>query len=324
MDSFAQITIDAATCAKKTSHQEGSLTATSQTDTECSAPTSSTFDDDRCQARSLVGDTAPTTPDQNNESADDRQPPSPLAADKFPLVPCLTGRPEVAEDDDGGTEEATKTVGRVDGILVDPEHRHDHNQSKNQHHSQQQQQQRRRRRRRHNVTFTTLTVHHHPPTLSDHPAVSDAGPPLGLAWSSTHVTTHDVDEYEYDRQMAGNERRTTQQLRMSGDKRRMLLRRAGHTDEELEEMMAEVKRVQTNRARTAVGGGVSGILLDMGSKTRMVRNVGSKAKRQVGKVVVAMDKATTIRIQPVGRAVLEFGDSEERRSQLDTQQPLVG
>lgn len=148
--------------------------------------------------------------------------------------------------------------------------------------------------------------------------MSDAGPPLGLAWSATHATTHDVDEYEYRRQMAGNKRRTVQQLRMSGDKRRMLLRRAGHTDQELEEMMAEVRRVQMNRARTMGGSGllgVGGLLLDMGSKTRMVRNVGTKAKRQVGRVVVAMDKATTIRIQPVGRAVLEFGNiSDDRQS----------
>ena len=97
---------------------------------------------------------------------------------------------------------------------------------------------------------------------------------------------------------------------MNGAKRRMLLKKVGHTDEEMEEMVEEVRRVQMNRAKTMGGSGllgVGGLLLDMGSKTRMVRNVGSKAKRQVDKVVVAMDKAATIRIQPIGRAVLEIG-----------------
>ena len=108
--------------------------------------------------------------------------------------------------------------------------------------------------------------------------------------------------------MAGNERRSTQQLRMNGAKRRMLLLKVGHTDEEMEEMVEEVRRVQMNRARTMGGGyGIGGTLFDMGSKTKMVRNVGTRAKRQVGKVVVAMEKATTIRIQPIGRAVLEIG-----------------
>ena len=88
-------------------------------------------------------------------------------------------------------------------------------------------------------------------------------------------------------------------------------RKVGHTDEEMEEMMAEVKRVQMNRARTMTGGGsggVGGMLFDMGSKTRMVRDVGAKARKRVGRVVVAMDRATTIKIQPIGRAVLEFGE----------------
>ena len=70
-----------------------------------------------------------------------------------------------------------------------------------------------------------------------------------------------------------------------------------------------------NRARTMGGGygmlGVGGMFFDMGNKTKRVRDVGTKAKRQVGKVVVAMDKATTIRIQPIGRSVLEFREEED-------------
>ena len=306
MDSSTQVTVET-TATPKTCPVEAKgspAAATSQDGTECSTPTSSTFDEDRSQAQSVDLDVAtpPTTPDQISASTEDgRQPPSPLAAgaDKFPLVPYLSARPDDDRKEDAteGTETKSK-VAPVDGILVvdsqDCPTRH----------------RRRRRRHRRNVTFTTLTVHHHPHTLCDNPAVSDGGVPLGLAWTSTATHIHDVDDYEYDRQMAGNERRSVQQLRMNGDKRRMLLKKVGHTDEEMEEMVEEVRRVQTNRAKTMGGSGllgVGGLLLDMGSKTRMVRNVGSKAKRQVGKVVVAMDKATTIRIQPIGRAVLEIG-----------------
>lgn len=302
MDPSTEIAVDTTAIAKLKSSQPeaGSRAATSQDGTECSTPTSSTFDEERSQAQSVDLDlaTPPTTPNQINiATRDDRQPPSPLAAaDKFPLVPYLSTRPDDGKEDvTEGTE--TKSKAAVDGILVVG--------------SQDCQTRLRRRRRRRNVTFTTLTVHHHPHTLCDNPAVSDGGVPLGLAWTSTHTHIHDVDDYEYDRQMAGNERRSVQQLRMNGDKRRMLLLKVGHTDEEMEEMVEEVRRVQMNRARTMGGGyGIGGTLFDMGSKTRMVRNVGTKAKRQVGKVVVAMDKATTIRIQPIGRSVLEFGEED--------------
>ena len=255
--------------------------------------------------------TPPVTPNQIKASAEDgRQPPSPLAAadradGQFPLVPYLSKRPDEGgneqedHDDDGASKSKSRqrTAPTVNGILV-----------KESQHGEAQHLSRRRRRRRQNVTFTTVTIRHHPHTLSDNPAVSDGGVPLGLSWTSTHTQIHDVDDYEYERQMAGNERRTTQQLRMNGDKRRMLLRKVGHTDEEMEEMMEEVKRVQLNRARTM---GRSGMLFDMGSKTRRVRDVGTKARKRVGRVVVAMDKATTIRIQPIGRAVLEFGEEQE-------------
>lgn len=282
--------------------------ATSQDGTECSAPTSSTFDEVRSQPPSAPAgqDTAPATPDQTHVSGSaDRQPPSPLAAaadEVFPLVPYLSTRPDDRTEGGGGGEEATSRAGRVDGILVG-EPRHGDLDLPRRH-----ERRRRRRRQSQNVAFATVTVHHHPHALGDNPAVSDGGVPVGLAWASTHVQVHDVDDYEYDRQMAGNERRSVQQLRMNGAKRRMLLRKVGHTDEEMDEAMAEVRRVQTNRARTMGGGyGIGGALFDMGSKTKMVRDVGTKAKRQVGKVVVAMDKATTIRIQPIGMAVLDFG-----------------
>ena len=164
---------------------------------------------------------------------------------------------------------------------------------------------RRRRRRRRNVTFTTVTIHHHPPTLSDNPAVSDSNAPgVGLSWHRTHTHHYDVDAYESDRQKAGSERRTSvQQLRMTGAKRRLLLLRAGHTERELNDMIEEVRRVQIGRART---NGTAGRGLDISGKTRRVREAGARARRHVGRAVDAMDRATTIRIQPVGRAVLEF------------------
>ena len=164
----------------------------------------------------------------------------------------------------------------------------------------------RRRRRRRNVTFTTVTIYHHPPTISDNPAVSDGGVPVGLSWTRTHTHHHDVDAYESDRQnaAAGSERRTSvQQLRMPGAKRRLLLLRAGHTERELDDMIEEVRRVQIGRART---NGTAGRGLDISGKTRRVREAGARARRHVGRVVDAMDRAATIRIQPVGRSVLEF------------------
>ena len=202
---------------------------------------------------------------------DDRQPPSPLWSaatekEKTPLAPCLIQDIDTTSSKQGS----------------------------------------RRRRRRRNVTFTTVTIHHHPPTLCDNPAVSDSGAPVGLSWTRTHTHHHDVDAYESDRQnaAAGNERRTSvQQLRMTCAKRRLMLLRAGHTERELDDMIEEVRRVQIGRART---NGTSGRGLDISGKTRRVREAGARAKRHVGRVVDAMDRAATIRIQPVGRAVLEF------------------
>jgi len=279
-----------------------SYDATSDVDTESSTTTSSTLGDEgerriqeqqpRPPSSSRPFDTPPPSPCRPShvKLSADRQPPSPLAAtattEKIPLAPCLS-RPR---------PDTSKVADPVAGIP--PDHRRPH-----------------RRRRRRNVTFTTVTIHHHPPCLADNPAVSDGGAPVGLGWARTHTDVHDVDEYEYGRQMAGHERRTVPQLRMGSDKRRVLLRKAGHTDREVEDMIAEVRRVQIGRARTngGSGGGGSGsgsgsalLMFDLGGKTRRVKEAGARAKRHVGRVVGAMDRAATIRIQPVGRAVLEF------------------
>ena len=257
---------------------------TSQSSPEESSPTASTSGSSTLPVdEERMFETPPPSPFSRRQltrgdvtlNADDgRQPPSPLwsaaATEKIqPLVPCL--------------------VQEIDGA----------NCSK---------QGSRRRRRRRNVTFTTVTIHHHPPTLSDNPAVSDGGigPPVGLSWSCTHTHHHDIDMYESERQnaAAGSERRTSvQQLRMTGAKRRLLLLRAGHTERELDDMIEEVRRVQIGRART---NGTAGRGLDISGKTRRVREAGARARRHVGRVVDAMDRAATIRIQPVGRAVLEF------------------
>eukprot|EP00561_Arcocellulus_cornucervis_P014529 CAMPEP_0185803164 /NCGR_PEP_ID=MMETSP1322-20130828/2452_1 /TAXON_ID=265543 /ORGANISM="Minutocellus polymorphus, Strain RCC2270" /LENGTH=297 /DNA_ID=CAMNT_0028499007 /DNA_START=70 /DNA_END=963 /DNA_ORIENTATION=- len=255
---------------------------TSQSSPEESSPTGSTSGSSTLPVdEERMFETPPPSPfsrrrptsDVTLTADDGRQPPSPLGSaastEKIqPLAPCL--------------------VQEIDGANCG------------------KQGSRRRRRRRRNVTFTTVTIHHHPPTLSDNPAVSDGGAPVGISWSRTHTHHQDVDAYEADRQnaAAGSERRTSvQQLRMTGAKRRLLLLRAGHTERELDDMIEEVRRVQIGRART---NGTAGRGLDISGKTRRVKEAGARARRHVGRVVDAMDRATTIRIQPVGRAVLEF------------------
>lgn len=75
------------------------------------------------------------------------------------------------------------------------------------------------------------------------------GPPIGLGWSYNENAATDVDAYEADR-LTNNERRTVNQLRMSHAKRRDLLLRQGHSQEELVQAMKDVKRVQKQRQRT--------------------------------------------------------------------------
>lgn len=148
----------------------------------------------------------------------------------------------------------------------------------------------RRRNRRRNVSFGVVVVREYQVTLSDHPCVID-GPPVGLDWSYSENAATDVDTYEADR-LTTNERRTLNQLRMGPSKRRNMLLRQGHTQEELMQAMKDVRRVQNNRRKTQA------FLPALPATSR-------KFEKAAKKVAHAVDKASTISIAVVNALDVE-------------------
>jgi hypothetical protein len=99
-----------------------------------------------------------------------------------------------------------------------------------------------------NVSFSSLEVREYNIALSDHPSCS-YGPPIQLGWDYRQKKAVQVEEYEETRSQ--QPRRGRHELVLSYNVRRhLLLKRAGYSNEDLEEAMSEVDRVKRERTVT--------------------------------------------------------------------------
>lgn len=96
------------------------------------------------------------------------------------------------------------------------------------------------------VSFANLEVRQYPIILGDHPDCSN-GPPVTIGWEYEHCGNIDVTAYESIRR----KRRSSYDLGIPLRVRDRILRTSsGHTDKELRNAIAEVRRVRRQRIRT--------------------------------------------------------------------------
>jgi hypothetical protein len=95
------------------------------------------------------------------------------------------------------------------------------------------------------VSFDRIIVREYGMVLGDNPSCS-YGPPVQLDWHYTERPEEDVDVYEEAR----GERRKLPQLYLSYVKRKYLLHKAGHSDEEVEEITRQVTKARRQRSET--------------------------------------------------------------------------
>ena len=96
------------------------------------------------------------------------------------------------------------------------------------------------------VSFGKLQSREYSIALSDHPSCS-YGPPVALGWEYTEQKAVPLEEYENTR----SPRRTMEQMVLSYNVRRyLLLKRAGYSTAELQEMETSVERVKRGRLIT--------------------------------------------------------------------------
>jgi hypothetical protein len=99
-----------------------------------------------------------------------------------------------------------------------------------------------------NVSFSSLEVREYNIALSDHPSCS-YGPPIQLGWDYRQKEAVQVEDYEETRSQ--QPRRGRHELVLSYNVRRhLLLKRAGYSDQDLEEAISEVDRVKRGRTVT--------------------------------------------------------------------------
>lgn len=97
-----------------------------------------------------------------------------------------------------------------------------------------------------NVSFTNLCVRQYGLTLGDNPAVS-FGPPLSLTWEYEEERQIGLEDYEAQR----GKRRTSRQFNLNYvDRRRILEKDGGFTEEELRAAVREIEIIQKNRRKT--------------------------------------------------------------------------
>ncbi len=98
------------------------------------------------------------------------------------------------------------------------------------------------------VTFSHVEVRSFPIILGDNPACCD-GPPLTIDWDPMSCHKIQLDKYENIREERGI--KSTEELRISGFFRQILLRRSGVcTKEEILSRMEEMEKVRKQRNKT--------------------------------------------------------------------------
>eukprot|EP00536_Pseudo-nitzschia_multiseries_P005974 jgi/Psemu1/303754/fgenesh1_kg.121_\ len=122
------------------------------------------------------------------------------------------------------------------------------------------------------VAFDVVIIRSYQQTMGDNPGVS-YGPPIQLDWDYEEHENIDIDEYEIAR---GHSRRTMRQMVMNYYQRKSLLKREyGFTEEELKQAKKDVNRVKFLRD-------VTKSLLPMMKVEDAVESAGRKARRLVG------------------------------------------
>lgn len=122
------------------------------------------------------------------------------------------------------------------------------------------------------VAFDVVIIRSYQQTMGDNPGVS-YGPPIQLDWDYEEHESIDIDEYEIAR---GHSRRTMRQMVMNYYQRKSLLKREyGFTEEELKQAKKDVNRVKFLRD-------VTKSLLPMMKVEDAVESAGRKARRLVG------------------------------------------
>jgi hypothetical protein len=100
------------------------------------------------------------------------------------------------------------------------------------------------------VSFSSLNVREYNIALSDHPSCS-YGPPIQLGWDYRQKKAVQVEDYEEVK--LKQPRRSRHDMVLSYNVRRyLLLKRAGYSDQDLEEAMSEVERVKRERVVTGM------------------------------------------------------------------------
>jgi hypothetical protein len=101
------------------------------------------------------------------------------------------------------------------------------------------------------VVFGDVVVRKYKRILTDNPACT-SGPSIGIGWSYQPQTPVSVDEFERVRRP----KRNSSDLMMNRRTREKIVRRGGHTDKEIAEMMRAVNKVKNQRRQTLNNTGV--------------------------------------------------------------------
>jgi len=103
--------------------------------------------------------------------------------------------------------------------------------------------------RRRSVSFSTVSVNVHPVVLGDNPAVSK-GLPVTIGHLPIHCSTQEIDRFENDRKELGI-RRSKKQMRLSQEKRTMMLLAQGHSEGSFRRVQSEIQAIKQHRQEAA-------------------------------------------------------------------------
>jgi len=96
------------------------------------------------------------------------------------------------------------------------------------------------------VSFNTISIRQYEIEIADHPGIT-GGPPIGLGWDYTSEDSYEFSTYEFERKP----RRNHNQLYMPKAQRKFILKRnAGFSDQEIKQASKQAKNYRRNRVIT--------------------------------------------------------------------------
>ncbi|KAG7368707.1 hypothetical protein IV203_031450 [Nitzschia inconspicua] len=124
------------------------------------------------------------------------------------------------------------------------------------------------------VRFSFVTIRNYDITMGDNPSVT-AGPPITLGWSYEQLPSLPLREFETFRD--ANPRAVDSHcLMISADDRRNMLKRAGFTDNQIQQNEKRVMKIQKQRARTRMS-------FPFHCVEHAMRSAGRKLQRSTGR-----------------------------------------